>query len=256
MSVAVRNLQFGSGTAVFTPAAGNLAPNPTPIMLKVLQEMSVEFKGDTKMLYGNKQLPVAVARGKIDVSGKGKIAANDPNDINQLYFAQAVTSGGALLATESHTPGATVTPSQGSGLTVTSDQGVINGDTGKSMVRVASSPAVGQYSFTPAVTGGSPSAAEYVFNAGETASAVNISFTYSVTGGTSLTIKNQTMGYAPVLSLALFNNTAGKNFTLELNACMIGALSFPTKQEEFWVSDFDFKAFCDASDTLGTLYMD
>jgi hypothetical protein len=49
---------------------------------------------------------------------------------------------------------------------------VINKDTGLNMEKIASAPAVGQYKFTPATTGGSPTAAAYVFNASETASAV------------------------------------------------------------------------------------
>lgn len=94
------NIQFGSGVLFGLPNAGNLAPNPTPYKFGILQEASVEFKGDLKKLYGQSQFPVAKARGKIDVSCKAKIAAYDPNMLNQLYFGQAQASGITAMAVD------------------------------------------------------------------------------------------------------------------------------------------------------------
>jgi hypothetical protein len=250
------DIQFGSGVLTFTPNAGNLAANPTPIRLKVMQEASVEFKGDLKKLFGQNQIAEATARGKIDVTGKAKVAALSALDINQVYWGQTVTPGGNRPYDEVHTTAASVTPTQGAGLTVTDDQGVINMSTGTSMVKVASAPAVGQYTFTPAVTGGSPTAAEYTFNAEETAASVKLSFRATSTQGNTLTINNQLMGYAPVNQLVLWNQFRGALDLIQLNAVTIGMFSKPTKQEDFWVSDIDFSANCDASEVLGLLYTD
>jgi hypothetical protein len=246
------NIQFGSGVLTFTPNAGNTAANPTPIRLKVLQEASIEFKGDLKKLFGQGQFSVATARGKIDVTGKAKVGCMDQNDINQIYWGQTVTSGGNYPYDETHVPAASITPTQGSGLLVFIDQGVINGSTGLSMLKVPSTPAIGQYSFTPATS--TPTAATYVFNAGETAATVIISFLATSTTGSSLTITNQLMGFAPVSQALLWNKFRGELDLLQLNAVTLGMLSKPTKQEDFWVSDLDFSCNCDASGTLGIFY--
>jgi len=253
------NIQFGSGVATFTPNAGNLAANPTPTRLQIMQEASIEFKGDLKKFYGQKQLAAAVARGKIDVTGKAKVGAINANDINQIYWGQALTVGGNRPYDETHAIAATVTPTLGTGLQVTDDQGVINMSTGLNMTKVASSPAVGQYSFTPAVTGGSPTAASYSFNAADVTSgfAVKISFrSSSTTQGSTLIINNQMMGYAPECELVLWNQFRGALDLIQLNSVTLGTFSKPTKQEDFWVSDIDFSCNADVNDVLGLLYTD
>lgn len=249
-----QNIQFGSGRITITPTAGNLPTNPTPIQLKVLQDGQIDFKGELKKLYGQLQAPVATARGKVDITGKAKLAAVNLNDINQAYFAQAVTVGGQKPYDELHTPGATVTPTEDTGLNIFVDQGVINNDTGLSMIRVAASPAVGQYTFTPATTGGSPTAATYAFNASETASKVALSFLHTETTGSTLTLVNQAMGFAPVCQLALYNSFRGAIELWLFNSVTLGQFSRPTKQDDFWVSDIDFSINADASNTIGTVY--
>lgn len=249
------NIQFGSGLATLTPTAGNLPTNPTPTQLKVMQEGSLEFKGELKKLFGQNQFAVVTARGKIDATAKLKMGAMDVNDINQIYFAQTVTPGGSVpSAPETHTTAASITPTAGSGLGITLDRGVLNGDTGVSMVRVASAPTVGQYTFTPATTGGSPTAASYTFNASETASKVILSFNVTVTSGSTLTINSQAMGYAPVCRLELENAFRGSVEYWILNSVTLGTFSRPTKQDDFWVSDVDISINADAAGTVGTLY--
>jgi len=255
--MAGQNVQFGTGVAVLTPNAGDLALNPTPIRLKIMQEASIEFKGDLKKLFGQNQFAVATARGKIEVTGKMKLAAYDANDINQIFWGQQVSTGGARpVIDEVHAMGVTITPTVGSGLLVVSDDGVLNVATGKNLTRVASAPAIGQYMFTPAVTGGSATAAVYGFNAAETITSVRISYTSTATTGTTLVMANQVMGYAPVCQLLLVSKFRGNVLALQLNAVTLGSLSFPSKQEDFWVSDVDFSANCDASDVLGVMYAD
>jgi hypothetical protein len=253
------DIQFGSGVATFTPNAGNLAANPTPIRLKVLQEASIEFKGDLKKLFGQSQLAVATARGKIDVTGKAKVAALNANDINQIYWGQAVSAGGNRPYDEIHAIAATITPTLGTGLAVTDDQGVINMSTGLNMVKIAGAPGVGQYEFTPAVTGGSPTAAIYTFNAADVTSAFPVKLSFrssSTTLGSTLTLNNQLMGYAPVCQLVLWNQFRGALDLIQLNSVTLGMFSKPTKQEDFWVADIDFSCNADVNDVLGLLYTD
>lgn len=243
------NLQFGSGVLFGIPNSGNLAANPTPTKFGILQEASVEFKADLKKLYGQKQFAVATARGKIDVTGKCKIALLDPNGLNQLYFGQTASAGvNRMVIDESHAPGASVNVTNHT--TWARDYGVINADTGLNMtLALTSSPAVGSYF--------SSGAGVYVFNASETASAVKISYMETdSSNGTTISLTNQLMGYAPQFRALLTNNFRNKYFALELNNCTMGQVSFPSKQDDFWIVDATFDANCDASDTLGSIYAD
>jgi hypothetical protein len=135
-------------------------------------------------------------------------------------------------------------------VTATIDLGVINGDTGQPMIKVASAPAVGQYSFTPGPT------AAYTFNASETATKVLLNYQWPDTSGTTLALNNQLMGYAPQSSVLLYNNFRANTYCIQLNAVIFGSLSVPTKLDDFWISDFDATAFTDASDTLGAIFSD
>ena len=70
-------IEFGSGVLFAKPVAGNQPTDPTPFKFGVLQEVTVDFKADLKKLYGQYQLAVATARGKLDVTLKGKLAVFD-----------------------------------------------------------------------------------------------------------------------------------------------------------------------------------
>lgn len=246
------NIQFGSGVLYGLPNAGNTATDPTPYKLGILQEASVEFKADLKKLFGQSQFPVAKARGKIEVNCKGKFATLDPNLLNQLYFGQAQAAGMTIMAVdEADTVPAvtTYTITVANSAHFVTDYGVIYSATGQQLTKVESSPATGQYSVNPA-TG------IYTFS-GDASAAVLISYTYtSSSRGTTITLTNQLMGYAPEFRAFLFNNFRTKLFGIELYSCTMGQMSLPTKQEDFWMSDVTFDAGVDASNTLGQIYAD
>jgi hypothetical protein len=64
------------------------------------------------------------------------------------------------------------------------------------------------------------------------------------------------MGFAPEFQAFMYDSFRGKYFGLQLNSCVMGSLSIPTKQEDFWILDFDADASTDATDTLGYIYAD
>lgn len=242
-------IQFGSGVFFASPNAGNLATNPTPQQIGILQENQVDFKGELKKLFGQKQLPVAGARGKLDVTLKGKFAALSPSMFGQLYFGQNTTSGmNRPVYLESHAPAVSVAPTHA---TATIDLGVVNGDTGQPMTKLATgTPAAGQYTFTPGPT------AAYVFASAETATKVLLNYQWPDTAGTTLTLTNQLMGYAPQSSALLYSNFRGNAYGIQLNSVIFGSLSVPTKLDDFWISDYDATAFTDITDTLGAIFSD
>jgi len=243
------NIQFGSGVLYGNPTAGNQPVNPTPFKFGVLQEVMVDFKGDLKKLFGQLQFPVATARGKVNVDIKGKLAVFDANQLNQLFFAQSSAQGYNLVvdgeqqtitanaATVTHTP-------------IVEDWGAIYKTTGQAFIKVASLPAIGQYSGPNLTTG------VYTFNSGDNGNVVAISYTYFVNVGTTITLTGQLMGYAPELTMLLYNKFRNKYIAVELNDVTLGNWSIPTKLEDFWIADFDGSANLDASNTLGKLMFD
>lgn len=245
------NPQFGSGVFFGIPNAGNLAPNPTPMQFGILQEVSLEIKGDLKKLYGMMQAPISKARGKLDVTAKGKIASLDPLFYSQLYFGQATATGVSRpVFNEAQIAAASVAPDNS---TASKDLGVINALTGAPMQSISTgTPAEGQYKFVPAVA--SPvTAASYVFSAADIAADLPVLLSYcwpDASHGTTLHVANQLMGFAPEFQALLYNNFRGNMFGVLLYSCVMGSLSIPTKQEDFWVSDFDLDASCDVSGNL------
>ena len=254
------NIQFGTGILLAKPTAGNLPTNPTPLTAGVIQEATVDFKGDLKKLFSQYQLPIAVARGKIDVTIKAKLAVFDPLFLNQMYWAQATSQGynkliyggnSTPIAVNSTTNTATVTNTP-----IVADWGVTFNATGQELIYVpntASLTASGEY--TVNLTTG-----VYSFFGADAASAplVNISYTYfyNTTSGTTVTLANQLMGYAPELEMLLWNDFRNKYFAVQLNNVTLGGNSIPTKLEDFWIMDIDGAANVDGSNTLGYLMLD
>jgi hypothetical protein len=244
------NIQFGTGVLYGLPNAGNLATNPTPYKFPVLQEASVEFKGDLKKLYGTSQFPQAKARGKIEVSCKAKIAAFDPGFINQLYFGQTEAAGVTQMnVDEAHSiPGTPYQVTVTNSANFVTDYGVVFSATGKALTKVASGPTTGQYSVSAGV---------YTFAAADTTLGVLIAYSSTdSTSGATITLNNQLMGYAPEFRAFLFSSFRTKRLGIELYSCTLGQLTIPTKQEDFWMSDITFDASVDASNTLGQIYAD
>ena len=250
------NFQGGSGVLIGTPNVGLLATNPQPTAFPVLQDVSVEFKGDLKGLYGQYQYSLDTLRGKVKVTGKGKMIVPTPDVLSQIFFGLDTTAGVSRpVFNESHTPAASVSTTQ---ITASVNLGVIDGDTGEEMelITTSGSPAVGQYKFVPYNATG-PVDASYTFNAAETAETVLLSYSWTdSTHGVTLEMTNQLIGDSPQMSLALFNTYKSKLYSLTLNAVMLGSFSIPTKQEDHWISDFDFEASADLANVLGYIEAD
>lgn len=244
---------FGVGYLFATQtndATGAAVSNPTPIQFGTLQEVNVDMSFDSKPLYGQKQFPLAVGRGKGKLMAKAKLADIDGKILSALVFGQAYSQGIKSLAP--NVPGAipsspgpyTITPAVPSSGTWVADLGVLSVSTGLPFTRVASTPTTGQYS----VAGG-----VYTFAAADADVGVLISFEYEKTGtaGTYGTISNQNMGYSPFFSVALSNTYDGKETMLKFNRAMSSKFSFPFKNEDFAVPDFEFEMFADGAGNIG-----
>lgn len=244
------NIQFGTGVLFGKPTAGNLPTLPTPLKFGILQEANVDFKGDLKKLFGQYQMPVATARGKLEVNIKGKLAVFDVRLLNQLYFAQPETTGYNLIVDgEQHTINATTATVTNT--PIVEDWGVIYKVTGQNFTYNANTAGLVQGQYSVNLTTG-----VYTFNSADNDAVVKISYTYFVNSGVTISLENQLMGYAPELTMFLYNKFRNKYLALELNDVTLGSMSIPTKLEDFWIMDFDGGGNADASNVIGSLMAD
>ena len=238
--------EFGSGTVWGNPISGNLAANPTPQKLATLQDISLDISGDIKQLYGQKQFPEAVARGKMKISGKAKFANINGKELNDFFFGQTMAAGMIKTIVDEAGTVATgaVTVAQHTNFLNDAnrgDLGVRYQATGLPLVKVASAPSVGQYTVAPA-TG------VYTFNVGDNGAIVLINYRYTpTTTGSRAQITNQLMGFAPTLLITLNNTYNNNEVTVTLYACVASKLTWATKQEDFIIPEFDFECFANAA---------
>jgi hypothetical protein len=223
--------------------------NGPAINFGLLQECSLDFTFTVKELYGQNQFPVAIARGAGKVTGKAKVASISGIAMAALFFGSAVSAGqvGFAYGEAAAVPAVstyTVTPANSA--TFQADYGVVYVATGNPFTRVASGPAAGQYSVNE-TTG------VYTFAAADANAAILVSYQYGITGtGEKFTIANAQLGTNPTFQVAMKNTFQNKTYTLFLNSCMSNKLSMGTKLEDFVTPEFDWNAFADASQVIGT----
>ncbi len=244
---------FGTGTLWGTPltdASGNAIINPTPVTFAVLQECSVDFSFDLKLLYGQQQFAVDAARGKGKVSGKGKAAQISGALFNNIFFGQGLSSG--LIDDYHDVTGTAVPASSPYQITVappssgawSNDLGVRNSN-GVQLVRVSASPITGQYTVASGV---------YTFAAADTGATMYIDYQYtsSVAGAQKSVIANLPMGAAPTFILDVSMPYKTKKLTWRFGQAMSNKLSIATKMDDFVIPEMDFDMFADANNNLCT----
>lgn len=248
-------INFGSGKLIAVPtnlADGTAIANPTPVVLGILQECTLDMSVDTKTLYGSNMYPVAVAQGKAKLGLKAKYAELSAGVMGSLFFGQNATNAIKDMAldvagTIPATPGPyTLTPTVPSSGTFVADMGVFDATTGIQLTRVASSPAAGQYSVV-AATG------VYTFAAADQAKAVTFNFEYTATSTTAqlFTINNRAMGYTPSFSVMLKGSYDGKDIVAKFYRGVSSKLALPFKNEDFSVPDFEADFFANTAGNVG-----
>ncbi len=238
---------FGAGS-FWGIQTGNA--NPTPNRFGALQSCDVSFDATVKELFGSYQLPLAIGRGTMKVTGKASAGQFQGRVLSDLFFGISKSVGQTLISdNEAGTvPAATpftVTVANSTGWQT--DLGVKYSATGLPLTRVAATPATGQYSVAAGV---------YTFASADTGLGVAISYTYNPTSNTvgeSVTMTNQLLGTAPSFKSVVSQVFNGERVTLTLNQCVSTKYTFSTKLEDFNIPDFEFSAFVDASNTLGTI---
>jgi hypothetical protein len=221
-----------------------MSANPTPQVLGILQDCQIDIARSTKTLYGQNQSPVAVAAAEHKYTGKAKFAAMFGKQWSDYIFGQPTSAAykAAVLGFSQAIPATpyqiTIAPPSG---TFFEDLGVTYSATGLALVRVASAPITGQYSVNEA-TG------VYTFAAADTTLTVLISYLYNVTtGGISMVVANQPMGYGPIFEVNQVITYNNQSAIVRLFNCICSKVTLPTKNTDFVVADFEFEAFANAA---------
>ena len=245
---------FGSGLAVLTPILSS--GTPTPIVVGVLQDISVDFSSKVVDLVGSLQFPVDKTKGESKVTGKFKSG----------YFAggliQAILSGATsavgnnmAVANEQFTLAAgTYTTAKGA-LTL-ADLGVFDTITNKFLVAVPSGPTTGQY--VPPTAAG-----VIVMAAADNGHVMQVSYSYSSASvGTTISYTNQPMGTNTTFAFRLFNQYQASTSTansapgagLYLPVVTIPKLSLAFKNSGFMEKSVDFEASANTAGLVATVW--
>lgn len=256
MSAGGTQFSFGSGFVYGIPLAGT---NLTPVLLGTLQDCSYDISSSLKELYGQLQFAAAVGRGPAKFTGKAKIGAFSAEMWNTFFFgpgsdgSATPTGVGAIQAIDkevgSPTTHAYVFANTASG-TFDTDLGVYYTVTGLKLTKVASGPAIGQYSVNTG-TG------TWTFASGDTAAnaagGITVAYTWLPTTTTTLiqSINNNAfpMGSAPSFEIVhhVPYATGGTDVIVKIYAAISSKLSFGFKNTDFTIPDMDFSMFANAA---------
>lgn len=244
---------FGSGTLI---GKRTDVANTPPALLGTLQDVSIDFEQKLETLMGQYKMAVAIAGGEFKISGKAKFARLQATQLNNLFLGQTLTASGMLEMTTGETANTGTTSfTVSNGATFTEDFGVFYASTGVQLTPVPSAPATGQY--VPGAAG----VGTYTIAAGDenTNLLVYYQYTTSTSGQNKIVLANQLTGAVPVFELALKGSFThfgvAKDIVMKLNACASSKLSLPFSNQKFAIAEFDFQAFADASNNIGTIGM-
>lgn len=238
--------QFGFGGGSLWGLRTDLA-GAQPVKFGALQDVQLDFSGDLKELYGQNQYALALARGKTKVELKAKFAQINGAIFNNLYFGGTLTTAQSLVAESElgSIPSATpYTVTAANSASFLADLGVFYAATGLPLTPVASGPAVGQYSVA---------AGTYTFSAADKGLAVLLDYTYGAATGAQLAIANPRMGLTPTFRAVFSQPFNGRQATFQLNSCVSSKLSFPTKQDDWTISEIDFQVGADPAGNIGLI---
>ena len=227
----------------------------TSVEFGTLQDTSLDFSFDKKELYGRKQYPVHVARGKGKIEGKSTYADIKAANLNailggtvttgQLKVAEPVTA-----AIPSSTPFTlTITPPTAGTLNALLAVYDCSGDTKVPMKLTSDTPTTGQYKFVSTTK-------TLTFAEADAGKKIQYQYDYTLATGKTLTLTNNMMGTAPTFEVEVYTVLDGKSVCLVLNKCTSEKLTLNLKNEDYTIPDFSFSAFANASDEIGKLYLD
>ena len=248
--------QGGVGDLIWIPNSTTAGTSgPTPRRFGILQDVSVDFSGSNKPLYGKGRMPAFVMDTEFKIEGKAKGAQFKADLFNLFFGAAAPTAGNTRRVSldEAITPTGSGVATVAQAATFVEDLGVYDTVTGLWNIIISSTgtPSAGQYKVS---TGG-----VYTFFSTDT-NPKQITYSYTVAsggGGVSFKIPNIAMGSGPRFGVVISNaQIDGKQCTLKLYKALSSKLSFAWKFNDWNIPEFDFSAMDDGSGFVGDINFD
>lgn len=243
MALNTTSFELGFGSGVFFVTRTDIADG-TPYQIAALQDITISFTGELKDLFSQGQFPIAIARGKTKIEGKGKAALISTPVWNSLFFGQTVNTGQTLTAfAEPHNIAQTITATNAS--TFTFDLGVYEPSNGERFTLVdftSGTLIAGTYKVNP-------TSGVYNFFSGDvpaspTVTSIQISYEYTAAGGFTLLGGNPFMGTTPTFRGDFYQPFGNYSLVLTLYACVATSIAIPDGGvDNFLISDFAFGAF-------------
>lgn len=248
---------FGTGLLALTP---NLTAPVTPVVVAVLEDISLDASFKIVDLVGNLQFAVDKAKAEGKLSGKFKSGYFAGGLINAILSGStsAVGSNVAVFGESFTLAAGTYTTVKGA-LTVAGaagDLGVFDVTANKFLTAVTSGPTTGQY--VPATSSG-----VMTFAAADNGHIIQVSYIYTGAAiGTTIQLNNQMMGMNTTFQMRLFNNysaaAGGANIAtsagLYLPVVTIPKLSLAFKNSGFMEKSVDFECSANAAGAIATFY--
>lgn len=235
---------FGAGVLIGTPSG----TNATPVNFGLIQEATIDDTQTLKELFGQNKRAIAVGAGTVKTTLKAKMARISGLALGSLYYGITPTPGqtASAMGEVGTIPAATAyTVTVSNSATWTQDQGVVYAASGLPLTRVASAPAIGQYSVAAGI---------YTFAVADASTMVLISYNYTIAStGQSIMVNNPLIGQTVSFSANLFtiDPTTNKTATFQLYNAVMSKFSFGTKLEDFVMPEFDASCYVNAAGFLG-----
>lgn len=239
---------FGPGILIATRT--DLTIN-TPINIGYAQELSFEFSGSNKQLYGQNQLPLVAARATVKPTAKFKAAVLSGLALNNIFWGQTFASGGIAWNIDSTFSVSTTSTNVtiGSSSTFDANLGIKYAATGLPLIRVATgSEVAGSYSQTGNVA---------AFATADSGVALKITYTNTNLIGQNLLVTNQPIGTTPTFQLDYYTNLnqpAAKPYIVRVYQCIASKYTQAFKLEDFMTPEFELDIFANASGQLYNNY--
>lgn len=236
---------FGTGQLYATNVGGG-----APLRFGALQDVSVDFNGDIKTLFGQYQFPLDAARGKTKIEWKAASGNVDVSSYNTLFFGGTVDEGDELVQAfnepQSIPAMSTYTVTATHGADFYLDLGVNSATTGEPFTQVLASPGENEYTVS--------NVGVYTFNAMNASDAILLNYMWeNASAGGSLEVTNQLMGSTPKFQLVLSQLYEAQTFTLILYSAVAEKLSLPLKQDDYLIADMSGQCFADAANRVARI---
>jgi len=230
---------FGSGYLFAVPLEGD----KTPVRFGILQDVTLDLKYDMKPLFSRRQFAIKQARGKAKATWKAKSAQLDARALNSIFFGDTITANTQeLTAIDEAQTVTSQTATISNAATFLEDLGVKYTDTGVQLIRNDVTPSKGEYAVSAGV---------YSFNADDEGASMLVSYSYSVSMGSKVTLSNKLMGSTVYFEMIFDTFFEGKHFRIRMLKSIMDSWNFATKLDDFTIPDASGEFIANDANVLG-----